>query len=104
MRTTSSVTAATVPLTPSGTSATFAGCDRAVTRMSSGRRRCAALRRSPLHLDAAQALERQAVVDNVGALDDLQRPVAGPGAGATAGHHHPLTDVCEGGKSHGAAF
>ena len=46
VRTTSSVTDATVLVTVGGTSATFTGCDRAVTRMSSGCRRCASLWRS----------------------------------------------------------
>ena len=55
-------------------------------------------------VDAVQSDERYAIVDDVGTLDQLQRPVAGPGAGATAGHHHPLPDVCERRKFHGVGF
>ena len=46
-----------------------------------------------LNLDAVQSDERYAIVDDVGALDQLQRPVAGPGAGATAGYNIAAYDV-----------
>ena len=46
-----------------------------------------------LNLDAVQSDERYAIVDDVGTLDQLQRPVAGPGADATAGYNIAAYDV-----------
>ena len=46
-----------------------------------------------LNFDAVQSQERYAIVDDVSALDQLQRPVAGPGAGATAGYNIAAYDV-----------